>query len=180
MKYRINGRNVSKREWDAHHAKRQAILGNLLEDMFESRCAPMMKNSDRAFLEGTGGGTPTHGLDEICLERTLERARKAGINPNGKVYMAQLGTAENPLAWVSGVDDVKKSCELQGHGCEALGIKPVTYDPTPDVPLADHVVEEFAVERLQSDPDLKAKCRENPAKLAELREEIIDKHGNKT
>lgn len=179
MKYKINGRFVSKKEFDAHHKRRQALYGNLMGEMLSSRSAPMMKNSDRAFMEGTGGSTPTHGLDEIGLQRTLDRARKAGINTTGKVYVAQLGTAENPLAWVSGIDDVKKSCEIQGHGCDALGIKPVTPDPGPDTPLADHIIEELAVEKLQDDPDLKAKCRENPAKLMELREAIIDKHGNK-
>lgn len=150
-----------------------------LADMLAHQQAPAMKNSDRAFLEGSGGASPTHGLDEIGAERTITRARKAGINTHGKVYMGQLGPAESPLAWVSDLGDVKKSCEIQGHGCEALGIKEVVPDPEPDVPLADHVVEELASERLQSDPDLRAKCRENPDNIMELREEIIDKHGNK-
>lgn len=176
--YRINGRNVSPEEWAEHNARRQSLYGNLLDEMLQSRQAPIMANSDRAFMEGAFAQTPTHGLDPISAERTLARARKAGINTHGKVYVAQLGTAENPLAWVSGIDDVKKSCELQGHGCEALGLKPVIKDPKPAVPLADHIIEELAGERIQKDPDLKAKCRENPQKLMELREEIIEKHGN--
>lgn len=177
MNYKINGQTVSKAEWDQHHKKKVSLYGDYFEDMLQSRTAPIMANSDRAFLYGMGAQTLTHGLDEVCGDRTLARARKAGINPQGKVYMSQLGTAENPLAWVSGMDDVRDSCIRQGKGCDDLGIKAVQPELGPNIPLAEHIIEEFALKRLAADPDLAAKIRENPAKAQELREQVIDKHG---
>jgi hypothetical protein len=177
VNYKINGRSVSQEEWDEHHAKREALYGNLLDDMLASRRAPMMGNSDRMFMEGANAQTCTHGLDELSVERSLSRAHGAGVSTHGKVYMSQLGTPENPLAWVSGIEDLRTSLRIQGKGCESLGIKPVVKDPGPDVPLAEDIIEEEIAERLMANPDLQAKLIEKPETLNELKEQVIEKHG---
>lgn len=177
MIYKLNGKTVSKKEFDAYAQKRESIMGNLMEGILESRQAPGTKNTDRAFLEGMGGQSLTHGLDKTFVGRYYERAAKAGISTAGKVYISQLGPPSSPLAWVSDLSDVKKSCELQGHGCEALGVKPVVKDPGPDIPLADDIVQAEVEKRFEANPDLKAKIQERPEKLNDLKGEIIDKHG---
>lgn len=174
--YKINGRAVSKAEFDEYCRKRQEKFGNLFDDMVSSRCAPMMANSDRMFMEGAGGQSLTHGLNTMFPERLLERARKAGINTHGKVYMSQLGKAEDPRAWVSSIDDVRTSLKLQGKGSEKLGIKNVVPDPEPDIPLSEDIVREEFANRCASNPDLHAKVKENPEKARELREKIIEDH----
>jgi hypothetical protein len=176
MIYKIHGKVVSKKEWDKHYEQKKAIFGDFREDILESRQAPGTKNTDRAFLQGITNGL-THGLDKVFIDRYHERARKAGINTTGKVYVSQLGRADSPLAWVSDLSDVKKSCEIQGHGCDALGVKTVVKDPGPDIPLADDIVQAEVEKRLSANPDLKAKVKEKPEKIHDLRGEIIDKHG---
>lgn len=177
MIFKINGRTVSKREWDRHYANKVSVYGDPFQDMLESRHAPMMKDSDRMFISGAFAQTPTHGLDPLSADRTITRARKAGINTHGKVFMSQLGPPESPLAWVSGIEDFKTSLKLQGKGCESMGIKPIVKDPTPDIPLADDIILEEISTRMESDPGLKAKLKEKPEAMRELREEIIEKHG---
>ena len=179
MNYKINGRTVSKKEWDAHHKKRVSIYGDTFQDMLESRHAPIMANSDRAFMQGAGAQTLTHGLDQLSAERSLARAHAAGINTHGKVFMSQLGTPDNHLAWVSGIDDLRTSLKLQGKGCESLGIKPVVKDPGPDVPLAEDIIHEEIATRMIENPDLAAKVKENPNIVHDLKSEIIEKHAYK-
>lgn len=179
MKYKINGKVVTKRQWDAYYKKRQQTLGISMEEILQSKTAPGTMNTDRAFLQGTGSQSLTHGMGPVFAQRYYERARKAGISTSGKVYVSQLGTPDNPLAWVSGLDDVKKSCEIQGKGCDALGVKPVIKDPGPDIPLAEDIVQEEVAKRLMKNPDLAAKVMENPEKLNDLKGEVIDKHGSR-
>lgn len=176
MKYKINGQVVSEKEWNEHTAQRKRVYGDLMAELLQARQAPGTKNTDRAFLEGMSSGL-THGIDPMFAEQYYARARKAGINPTGKVFISQLGRAEDPLAWVSDLSDVKKACIAKGHGCEPLGIKPVEKDPGPDIPLAADIVDDLAERRMEENPDLKAKIQENPKKLQELKEEVIDKHG---
>jgi hypothetical protein len=46
-------------------------------------------------------------------------ARRAGVNPTGKKYLASLaGFQRDPEAWVGGDDDVKRVCKKRGWGCE--------------------------------------------------------------
>lgn len=177
MIYKINGQVVSKKKWDAHHARKESIYGSFMGGVIESSQPPGTMNTDRAFLEGIGGSSLTHGLDRIFAERYHARARRAGINTTGKVYISQLGNPDNPLAWVSDLSDVKKSCEIQGHGCEALKVKEVVKDPGPDIPLADDIVQSEVEKRLEANPDLLAKVKEKPEKLNDLKGEIIDKYG---
>lgn len=179
MIYKLHGRPVTKKEWDEHFERRKAIYGDPLEDMLESRRAPIMGNSDRMFMEGANAQTCTHGLDDVNGDRILERAKKAGISTHGKVYMSQLGKPDNPLAWVSGIEDLRTSLKIQGKGCESMGIKPVVKDPGPDVPLAEDIIEEEIAGRCLANPDLAAKLREKPDSIHELKEQVIQDHGHK-
>lgn len=176
-KYKINGRFVTKKEFDAHCQRRKELYGDTFQDMLDSRQAPMMANSDRMFMEGAFAQSITHGLGPVSANRYIELARKAGINTHGKVFMSQLGKPTNPLAWVSGIEDVRTSCKIQGKGAEQLGLNAVIPDPGPDVPLADDIIQEEMESRFEANPDLAAKCRENPEKALELRADIIQKHG---
>jgi hypothetical protein len=177
--YKINGVSVTAEEWNAHHKKRVEVYGDPLVDMLQSRQAPMMKNSDRMFMEGANAQTCTHGLDDLSVDRSLARAHAVGINTHGKVFMSQLGPPTSPLAWVSGVEDLRTSLKIQGKGCESMGIAPVVRDPDPSIPLADCIIEEEIAHRCMANPDLVVKLQEKPETVRELREQIIDQHGRK-
>lgn len=175
MKYKItvNGKDINdltKKERRAYDATKKANL----KEMLESGCAPMMGCSDRMFLQDRHA---TQGLDHVFAERYIAAARKAGINTTGKVYMSQLARKglgpRTPEAWVSGVDDVKTACKMNGHGSEKLGLKPVIKDPEPDVPLAPDIVEEFREKEIKENPDLAH------ADQRELTEKIVDKHSRR-
>lgn len=145
-------------------------------DMLAAQAAPRMRNSDMAFLGKSNDERYTHGLDDLSADRTLARAKAAGINTHGKVFMSQLGTPDNPLAWVSGIEDLRTSLRIQGKGCESMGIKPVVKDPGENIPLADEIIEEEITNRCMANPDLVAKLQEKPETYNELREQVIEDH----
>lgn len=146
-----------------------------LAEMLATRKTCMATGLDRSFLEGKH---QNHGLpDGFVGEKMLERARKAGINPHGKVYISQLARngkgPTDPQAWVSGVDDVRDTCKRRGLKCEGA-VKTSGAEPPPPVQcrLAEDLVQEMMNKELKQSPG-------KAADLRTLREEVIERHGQK-
>lgn len=139
------------------------------------RCPPGTRYSERAFLEGTGHN-PFGKQSDFLTKVMLEDAKKAGIDTTGKVFKSGLADGRgfrDPLAWVSSLADVKRVCELRNRSCEgAVSHKSYRPDPTPDIPLADDIIEEFAVKEVLKNPETVRKMTP-----LELKEKIIHEHG---
>lgn len=141
---------------------------------------PGSRNTDRAFCEGQ-----RRKMDDMhpkTRKRLVEVAKQAGIQTDGKFYMSGLGGHTNPAAWVSSAEDVITSCKVQNKGVEGvLNFRPprTIEKPPPDVPLAEHLVQEFAAKELKADPALAEKVRKNPKAKGALREKVIAKYGRK-
>lgn len=149
-----------------------------MAEMCAMRSACGSRGTERAiFSRVTGNGLD--GLGVAQREWKLQQARKAGINPHGKIYMPELarhGVPNDPIAWVGDTHDIVKACHITGRGCPELGVKPAQYMKREQpVALAEKNVKELMVKELESMDPREAK-RVNKR---ELREKIIDKHGAK-
>jgi hypothetical protein len=109
-------------------------------------------------------------LPKRQAQYVLRDARRAGINPSGKVYCA--GLADNrgwqdPAAWVSSNDDVLKVAKARRLAVSGS----VNYDPGPE-PIKPKLLSERIIK-----DEMRKELRQNPkANKGELREKIIDKH----
>lgn len=119
---------------------------------------PPMSDSDKEFLEGRGGCYDQFpGPMAPVGERYRKMAEEAGVSTTGKVYLG--GLAQYPgdvRAWVSDKSDVKRVCEEQGMSCEgAVKVKaPADAAPSPGVGIADDLIEEVVLEKMEADPSL--------------------------
>lgn len=141
-----------------------------MAEMLAFRSPSGTKNTDRAFLEGRHDG---YGLESTKMpEFYLKKAKKAGVNPSGKVYVSQLASERgDPRAWVSSLGEVGDRCRESGRGCAALGIKTPEPKPTQQIRLAEDIVQKEMTKSLMKDPS-------KATKLTELRQEVIEKHGS--
>lgn len=147
--------------------------------MLATRQAALMGGSDRAFNEGA-----RRKMNNLpFMNRTMHAiARKAGINTEGKYHVAGLGRYDNPLAWVSTIDDVKESLKRQNLSSTGL----VKYQaperpPLPDVPLAPDIVDNEVASRLsqaaQQGVSLPRDPKARASYVAELRDAVVSEHG---
>lgn len=156
------------------------------QQMTEEGAAPKA-NTDREFYEGMGTLEQQFKNDPEGLKQTVAAARAQGYEPHyTDFYMGNLADRTgDPKAFIQssgGRGDIKRRCLEKGVTCEgSVSVTPaeIGYRPPPkkDVRLAEDLIAEEMVTRVLSNPDLGYQCKENPKKLAELREEVIETHG---
>lgn len=145
----------------------------ILADMLASRQGPGLKGTDRAFLQGRNTGAD---IDEMCpavRKRLLDNCKAAGISPQGKRYIGQLarhGVPCDPLALVSGLDDVHARAKAMG---KYVNQEPPEVAPPPSIPLAEDIVQEEVARRLAANPDLVTVPK------ADIRAQVIEQHSFK-
>jgi hypothetical protein len=144
--------------------------GERWAEMCALQCPPGTKGTERAFLQGRNNMEQFDSLPKRQAQYVLRDARRAGINPSGKVYCA--GLADNrgwqdPAAWVSSNDDVLKVAKARRLAVSGS----VNYDPGPE-PINPKLLSERIIK-----DEMRKELRQNPkANKGELREKIIDKH----
>ena len=141
---------------------------------------PGTRNTDKAFCEGQR--RKMESMHPDVRKKLVATANAAGVRTDGKFYMSGLGGHTNPAAWVSCAEDVITSCKVQNKGVEGvLNFKPprVIEKPPPDVPLAEHLIQEMSVKEMQKDPKLAEKIKRNPKERQALREKVVAKYGRK-
>jgi hypothetical protein len=153
-------------------------------ERFALMCAlqspPGVKNTDKTFC--LGQREKMERMNPKTRKAMVEVAKKAGVQTDGKFYMSGLGSYTNPAAWVSCAEDVIQSCKVQNKGVEGvLNFKPPKQveKPPPDVPLAEHLVQEMAHREIKADPGLAEKVRKSKKERLALREKVIAKYGRK-
>lgn len=116
---------------------------------------PPMSNSDREYLEGRCNGNQFESQPWVG-DLYRRRAADAGVSTTGMVYEPQLADYPgDPSAWVSGRGDVQRVCEERGWGCRgAVTTKRREEAPGPEIDVADDIVEETVVRRVEKDPSL--------------------------
>ena len=135
------------------------------------------KGTDRAFLEGSH-----HAMDKVgrySRDRMLKMAKKAGISTQGKVYKGGIGRPDDPMAWVSGRDDVLAACKAKGLTCSgSVNYKAPEKQPKRKA-LADDIRDGFVGNILATEPRTLEKVKKNPRAINEVRERVIERHGKK-
>jgi len=104
--YRLNGRQVTKRQWDAHFRKRKAMFGDPCERMLAEQAPPSVRTND-SFMRGKKDQNCDQGLDADMLASHREKARRSGVSLEGKHWFGTL--ASDPLdleAWCGSDSEV--------------------------------------------------------------------------
>lgn len=139
------------------------------------RTPPGTRYTERAFMEGRAHN-PFGSQSDLLNRVAIADANEAGISTAGKVFMGGLADGRmfrDPMAWVSGYDDVKRVCAMRGRSCEgAVNYRAPDMPPTPDVPLAEDLIQEMALKECVENPDEVRKM-----KKGDLREKVIHKYG---
>jgi len=148
--------------------------------MFASRSGPVMGGSDRTFNEGQRRAM---GEDHsVCRDRVVKIAERAGISTHGKYYMGQLGRYDDPMAWVSSVDDVKEVARKKNLHVDGLvKHKAREVPPPPPVVLAEDIKQRLvkqeltrvAAEKGPAKTDLEARRR-----VASATERVVHEQGS--
>lgn len=140
----------------------------ILQDMLKARQAPGTKGTDRAFSQGRGGGQDIDSMSPAARKRLLENCAKEGVSPQGKMYIGQLarkGVPCDPLALVSGLDDVHARAKAMG---KYVNQEPPESPPPKSIPMAEDLIREEIGRRVQKNPDLKRVPKST------IRDQVID------
>jgi hypothetical protein len=157
----------------AYIAMRLDGLGHKLADMFAHQ-QPPMSNTDREFLEGHCNGNQfekTPGVGDYYARE----AKAQGVDITGRVYINSLAAYPgDPKAWVSSRGDLEAVVKERNWSCQ--GSSNIVGDPREgpaDVRIADDLVESKMIDRMEADPSLAFKGRED---LFEETREMIQPH----
>lgn len=116
-------------------------------------------------------------LNDDQLDDIVRIAKRAGINTHGKSYNGQLGKYDDPDAWVSSTNDVKKSAIKKGMDIDGM-VKVKAYrGPKKKPRLAKDIVDRLEGEARGRNRKLDESCKKSDNARRELREKLVDKHG---
>ncbi len=122
------------------------------------------------------------GEDERSRKIAYAKARKAGVNPTGKVYcpsLCPLGESFSPEAWVDSKHQARQKCKQNNWYSEDLGVTPAPLDNDPKpYQVADDVVQNEVVRVVEARKgDLSA--RERKTIVDDTRERLSGNMGKK-
>jgi hypothetical protein len=147
--------------------------------MFVTRTAPVMGNSDRAFCEYQHHQM-TQNMDQDERTWITAAAHRAGVKTEGKTYMGEIGTYDDPLAWVSGRDDAAAALVKKGLSTEGV-IKVKASKGRDKVAhkryLAPDLVERKVGDILKAEPKTLEKFKKGKLKKEALRERVRGTYG---
>lgn len=144
--------------------------GERFAEMVALQQPPGTKGADRSFMEGRNNGEWLAQMPDRQSKRMVREAKAAGIDIAGKYYMGGLADKRawrDPMAWVSGVDDVRRVAvarDLEVHGI--VEYTPPQKPPPKRVDIDPGMLREAARKERQADPKLTA---------AEAREKARDR-----
>lgn len=152
-----------------------------IAEMLAMQRAPRA-NTDDTFFSGMGTLLDSVDGNQKRLKKLVAAARRRGYEPSaGDAYFPNLADGEgDPDAFVSrsrGTSHIRKVCEKRGWECRG-SVKVKAREPESDPylnrkPLGEDIIQRTAAVMMQKDPSLRSVPRR------ELRERIIDKHGQK-
>lgn len=117
MQYKLNGKVVTKAEWDAR--------GSRLQEILESRKFPGIQTED-TFKAGFGGKPGQwEPSDPVIANAGIAEIKKRipGWSPQGKVHIGGLGPMNDHRAWVSEMSarsEARRYLEETGRSCDGM------------------------------------------------------------
>lgn len=178
MNYKINGKVVTKKEWDAHYARKQSLYGMSFSDMLQS---PPGVKTDDTFLAGVGN-LDQQIKDPAQLEHIVRQARKHGYNPKHTDFYneALASFAGDPKAFLNhgqAKGHLKKTLEERGYRQDRDGDVSVVAGPlddpyvNPEHRLHPKIVKRIKRQKIKDNPDLAH------VDQRELEADIVANHG---
>jgi hypothetical protein len=176
---KIDGREVTAAERDQHLAKKRRLHGGL-EPIFHDREAPGA-NTDTQFLAKFGRLYEQLDGNQRHCESLRQAAMRQGYTPGEfDVYLPTLAKKHgDPRAFVRSRGEAVKLAEERGTGLCFNG-EPIVPAREPETdpwdnftPLAENRIRHHVEELIASDPSNATRP------IQELREQVIDKYGNK-
>lgn len=179
VRYKLNGRIVTKDEWDQRMKEREAIYGNSLSDMLDSHIAPRVMTDDVYF---SGVGTLEQQIAEPHhLEHIVKSAKAHGYTPKATdFYRADIAEFPgDPRAFFNhghGRGEINKRLEEKGMRMDRDGdvtCREPDEDPykNPKAKLSPRIVKRIKKHKLKENPDLAR------ADQQELEADIVAAHG---
>lgn len=151
--------------------------------MLASRVAPSVKGGDTMFNKTAR--SRMNEMTPFVREAMVKRAKKAGVQTNGKYYVPALGRWDDQAAWCSGTDDVtavakKKGLKIEGMAGNVDYSRPAPPRKQEGKKLAADIRDRIVSEKLRADPSLAEKVRKSPSQLHEVRQQVTEQHGMKS
>lgn len=141
-----------------YEARREEGVAHSLAEMFAFQQPPLPKD-DTVWLRGMNDLSKNlfEKAPDFIRQRYTEEALAAGDNISGAVYMP--GLARHPgdrEAWVHDRGEVQKRLEERGWGAQGdINVKARNdMEPTPDIDVADDLVENKVLDMLDANPEL--------------------------
>ena len=111
--------------------------------------------TDDTFMRGRRGNVDqfANAPDQGKLYHAI--AEQAGVSTSGMYYCSPLASYPgDPTAWISGRSDVTRIAREKGLKIEGMvNFTPdVEHEPTPDIPIAEDILERHVQEHLAADP----------------------------
>jgi hypothetical protein len=146
------------------------------QEMLRSQKPPIIKGTDSKNFQGLN---PFPNMPEFMRQHYLKEARKAGVEPNGKIYKMGLVRPEyagkfDPEALVDSTSQVKGTLERRGWGCEGMvEVAPTPLDTPPEqVDVADDLVEEHTLNDIAAEGIEKMKVSEFKDRKAKKKQQL--------
>lgn len=146
--------------------------------MLAMRQAPQTMHTDKTFNESRR----EYMNDKLVspqMQGYLKIAKQAGISTQGKYYVGGLGRPNDPMAWVSTVDDVKEVCRKKNLTARGLVQHQGTQVPPKKTRMAEDIVQGYIQKQLSSQPSSRAGAPtaiRSQRQLQQLRAEVLEKH----
>lgn len=142
---------------------------------FAEMCAvqtpPGVRGTDRAVMQDRYNMQWLDKMSPHLAKQIVGRAKKAGINIEGKYYQSGLADARgpaDPAAWIDTAADIKRVARERNLHVTGI-VEHVAHEvpPPPSKPISDRLMKKY----------LSHYRRQSPGKKdGELREMIVDKH----
>ena len=128
-----------------YEAMRLTGQSHRMAELLATRKFPGVK-TDSTFLSGHCNGNQFEAAPALG-DHYKSLAEAEGFDTTGKVYLRGLASYPgDPRAWVSGRGDVERVCRERGWSCDgAVSVDAPRYaEPTPDIPIADDLIQNEA------------------------------------
>lgn len=147
LTYRINGRQVTKREWDAHSRKRKRVFGDSFQEMLDKQAPPAIRTND-TFMRGKKCQQALDMTDEQYATFKA-KAEAAGVSTTGKHYYGSLADElGDPSAWVGSDSEAIATAKRKGMLLDLGGGRVHDFrDKYVDVTPEPYKVDDAIVER---------------------------------
>lgn len=110
-------------------------------------------------------------------DKYLKQAKQAGISTQGKYYVGALGRPADPSAWVSTVDDAKKTCREKNLTADGIIKNQGVREPPKKVDMAPDIRDRLAQKKLARDGASADNRQADPREVRRAREAVVARHG---